>query len=116
MLRLFKIKIIKIHTKNKIILYFIGYVALQEAGLTIEKYFASEIDEDAIRISKVNSKGGICHLGRIEQIDENVIRGIGPIDLLIGGSPCVDLSLVNPARKGLFGNHILFIINVLESI
>ncbi|MEQ2197450.1 DNA (cytosine-5)-methyltransferase 3B, partial [Xenoophorus captivus] len=26
----------------------------------------------------------------------------GPFDLLIGGSPCNDLALVNPARKGLF--------------
>uniref|UniRef100_A0A667XES9 DNA (cytosine-5-)-methyltransferase n=1 Tax=Myripristis murdjan TaxID=586833 RepID=A0A667XES9_9TELE len=26
----------------------------------------------------------------------------GPFDLLIGGSPCNDLSMVNPARKGLF--------------
>lgn len=28
----------------------------------------------------------------------------GPFDLVIGGSPCNDLSIVNPARKGLFGN------------
>lgn len=27
----------------------------------------------------------------------------GPFDLVIGGSPCNDLSIVNPARKGLFG-------------
>lgn len=27
----------------------------------------------------------------------------GPFDLLIGGSPCNDLSMVNPLRKGLFG-------------
>ncbi|XP_034721744.1 DNA (cytosine-5)-methyltransferase 3A-like, partial [Etheostoma cragini] len=26
----------------------------------------------------------------------------GPFDLVIGGSPCNDLSIVNPARKGLF--------------
>lgn len=29
----------------------------------------------------------------------------GPFDLLIGGSPCNDLSMVNPLRKGLFGKH-----------
>lgn len=28
----------------------------------------------------------------------------GPFDLVIGGSPCNDLSIVNPARKGLYGN------------
>lgn len=27
----------------------------------------------------------------------------GPFDLVIGGSPCNDLSNVNPARKGLYG-------------
>lgn len=27
----------------------------------------------------------------------------GPFDLLIGGSPCNDLSIVNPFRKGLYG-------------
>lgn len=27
----------------------------------------------------------------------------GPFDLLIGGSPCNDLSIVNPVRKGLYG-------------
>ena len=29
----------------------------------------------------------------------------GPFDLVIGGSPCNDLSIVNPARKGLYGKH-----------
>lgn len=28
---------------------------------------------------------------------------LGPIDLLLGGSPCNDLSRVNPRRKGLYG-------------
>ena len=31
------------------------------------------------------------------------LNEIGPIDLLIGGSPCNELSLCNPARKGLGG-------------
>lgn len=30
----------------------------------------------------------------------------GPFDLVIGGSPCNDLSIVNPARKGLYGRAI----------
>ena len=34
------------------------------------------------------------------QIDE-----WGPFDLVIGGSPCNDLSCVNPVRKGLFGEQ-----------
>lgn len=27
----------------------------------------------------------------------------GPFDLVIGGSPCNDPSLINPAKKGLYG-------------
>ena len=31
------------------------------------------------------------------------IEAWGPFDLVIGGSPCNDLSIVNPARKGIYG-------------
>lgn len=31
------------------------------------------------------------------------IQEWGPFDLVIGGSPCNDLSIVNPARKGVYG-------------
>jgi len=27
----------------------------------------------------------------------------GPFDLVLGGSPCNDFSIVNPARKGIYG-------------
>lgn len=37
----------------------------------------------------------------------------GPFDLLIGGSPCNDLSIVNPARKGLFGMTFYLLLNDL---
>lgn len=33
------------------------------------------------------------------------IQEWGPFDLVIGGSPCNDLSIVNPARKGLYGRR-----------
>ena len=31
------------------------------------------------------------------------VKAWGPFDLVIGGSPCNDLSIVNPARKGIYG-------------
>ncbi len=31
------------------------------------------------------------------------IEAWGPFDLVIGGSPCNDLSIVNPARRGIYG-------------
>lgn len=40
----------------------------------------------------------ICNIVCGSQLAE-----LGRIDLLVGGSPCNDLALVNPARKGLYG-------------
>lgn len=36
----------------------------------------------------------------------------GPFDLLIGGSPCNDLSIVNPLRKGLYGTFLKLVTRV----
>ena len=33
------------------------------------------------------------------------VRSWGPFDLVFGGSPCNDLSIVNPARKGIYGQR-----------
>lgn len=33
------------------------------------------------------------------------VRSWGPFDLVFGGSPCNDLSIVNPARKGIYGEE-----------
>jgi len=38
----------------------------------------------------------------------------GPFDLVIGGSPCNDLSIVNPARKGIYGKLCFKDSNVLQ--
>ncbi|KAL7647096.1 UNVERIFIED_CONTAM: hypothetical protein RMT77_002354 [Armadillidium vulgare] len=53
----------------------------------------------------------IEHIGDIMMLSNKKIEDLCPIDLLIGGSPCNDLSLVNPHRKGLYdptGTGILF--------
>ena len=34
------------------------------------------------------------------------MRSWGPFDLVFGGSPCNDLSIVNPARKGIYGQWV----------
>lgn len=39
----------------------------------------------------------------------------GPFDLVIGGSPCNDLSIVNPARKGLYGENLPVVLIMLEN-
>ena len=74
-------------------------VALERAGIEVEAYYASEIDKHAIAISTKNYPD-IVQLGSVV--------GLTPpeeIDLLIGGSPCQDLSIAKKDRKGLDGNR-----------
>lgn len=66
-----------------------GMVALERAGIPVEKYVAYEIDEDAIAVSKHNYPQ-IQHLGNVFDAD---YRGGGSFDLLIGGSPCTFWSI-----------------------
>uniref|UniRef100_A0A8C1A2T0 DNA (cytosine-5-)-methyltransferase n=2 Tax=Cyprinus carpio TaxID=7962 RepID=A0A8C1A2T0_CYPCA len=79
-----------------------GYLVLRDLGFKVEKYVASEVDEESITISMVNHDGKITHVDDVKNITKKHIDRWGPFDLLIGGSPCNDLSIVNPARKGLF--------------
>lgn len=69
-------------------------IALEKLNIPIKNYFASEIDKFAIGVSKKNYPD-IIHLGNIENINSS---NLPKIDLLIGGSPCQDLS---NAKKGL---------------
>jgi DNA-cytosine methyltransferase len=81
-------------------------VALDRAGLKVDTYYASEIDKYAILISQKNypdivqlgSVVGLTHWGK----NDSQLNGI---DLLIGGSPCQDLSIAKKNRKGLAGDR-----------
>lgn len=88
-----------------------GFLVLTKLGIEIEDYYASEIDPDAEMVSSAHFGEQIIRLGDVRKITETTIREIAPIDLLIGGSPCNDLSLANPNRLGLHdpnGSGILF--------
>jgi len=65
-----------------------GRVALERAGITVDKYYAAEIDKYAIQIAKKNYPETI-HLG-----DVTNVKGCDfpKIDLLLGGSPCQGFS------------------------
>lgn len=65
-----------------------GKIALDRAGIKINKYFASEIDEDAIAISMKNHDD-IIRLGDVTKWRE---WDLPKIDLIIGGSPCTGFS------------------------
>uniref|UniRef100_A0A7N8WIR9 DNA (cytosine-5-)-methyltransferase n=1 Tax=Mastacembelus armatus TaxID=205130 RepID=A0A7N8WIR9_9TELE len=79
-----------------------GYLVLKDLGFKVEKYVASEVCEDSIAVADVNHDGKIIHVGDARLITQDHLKRWGPFDLLIGGSPCNDLSIVNPFRKGLY--------------
>ncbi|KAM7405335.1 hypothetical protein PAMP_012604 [Pampus punctatissimus] len=79
-----------------------GYLVLKDLGLKVEKYVASEVCEDSIAVATVNHEGKVIHVGDVRFITQEHLDQWGPFDLLIGGSPCNDLSIVNPNRKGLY--------------
>lgn len=68
----------------------IGYEALKAEGIVFNKYFASEIDKNAIKVSKENFPE-IIHLGDVKNIG---VENVENIDLLIGGSPCQGFSTI----------------------
>ena len=75
-----------------------GMVALERAGIPVERYVAYEIDENAIKVSKHNYPQ-IEHCGDVTVADFTQYKGF---DLLIGGSPCQDLCGMG-SREGLAG-------------
>ncbi|KAK3861177.1 hypothetical protein Pcinc_032823 [Petrolisthes cinctipes] len=88
-----------------------GLYVLEKLGLMVEAYFASEIDKGAISVAEFNHGSKVTSIGSVEDLTNKQIANMCPIDLLLGGSPCNDLSFVNPKRKGLMdptGTGVLF--------
>lgn len=81
-------------------------VALERAGFKIDKYYSSEIDKYALEIASKNYPDTI-QLGDIKTIRKYTLERYGTeeIELLIGGSPCQDLSIAKKDRKGLKGER-----------
>jgi DNA (cytosine-5)-methyltransferase 3A len=75
-------------------------VALNRANITVKNYYASEIDKYGIEVSSKNHPD-IKHIGNVKDISQLDIN----IDILIGGSPCQDLSVAKKNRKGLEGDR-----------
>ena len=89
-----------------------GQVALERAGIPVEIYYASEIDKYAIEITQKNYPKTM-QLGDINNID--FTQFIGKIDLIMGGSPCQDLSIAGK-RKGLQGERSGLFYKFVEAI
>ncbi|QFP93314.1 UNVERIFIED_ORG: hypothetical protein Xoosp15_49 [Xanthomonas phage Xoo-sp15] len=76
-----------------------GQLALNRAGVKVDNYYASEIEENAIKVTLHNfpltvQLGDVTSWGSWK---------LPKIDLLIGGSPCQDLSKAKTGGKGLEG-------------
>lgn len=95
-----------------------GRLSLERAGINVDKYYASEIDKNAITIAKTNYSD-IIELGSVLNWRNWDIEW-NTIDLLIGGSPCTSFSSAGK-QQGFNGESKLFfeyrdILNYLKSI
>lgn len=63
-------------------------IALERAGVIVDKYYASEIEKNAIKIATTNYPD-IIELGDIRELSTN---GLDDIDLVTFGSPCTNFS------------------------
>lgn len=65
-----------------------GRIALNRAGVEVNKYYASEVDKYAIQVSRDNWSD-IEYIGDVKNVKG---KDLEDIDLLIGGSPCQGFS------------------------
>jgi len=83
-------------------------VALERVKLPVETYIACEVDKYATQISNKNYQdiirgGDVRGMGAQWLVDN--AYDLYKVDLLIGGSPCQDLSIAKKDRKGLDGER-----------
>lgn len=77
-----------------------GQISLSQLGVKVAKYFASEIDKNAIKVAKHNYPNTI-HIGDVTKISysggtlytEYGEYIVGEIDLILAGSPCQGFSM-----------------------
>jgi site-specific DNA-cytosine methylase len=83
-----------------------GRIALERAGIKIDRYYSSEIKEHAIKLVKERYPDTI-HIGNV--INVKAIGIPSKINILIGGSPCKGISKLNQNQEGLIHDEsILF--------
>lgn len=105
-----------------------GRIACERAGITVDNYFASEVDKYAIQVSKANWPG-ITHIGDVRgiHVEYDAVTNTtymhnyvtletfsckGKLDSLLGGSPCQGFSFAgkqlnfNDPRSALFFEYV----------
>lgn len=76
-------------------------VGLERAGIKVAKYYAVEIDPIPTKVSQKNYPQIVRPAVDVRCLTKDMV---GEIDLLVGGSPCQDLSICKAGRLGLEGN------------
>ncbi len=71
-------------------------MALKRAGIPIENYFASEVNKYALQVTKKLFPMNM-QIGDVTKIPDDYFKDIN-IDILCGGSPCLDLSFSGKKR------------------
>lgn len=74
-----------------------GQVALERAGIKVDKYYASEIDKHAIRVTQNNYSNTI----QLGDVTNHMFWNIDwkSIDLILAGSPCQGLSFAGLGKN-----------------
>ena len=89
-----------------------GRIALERAGIHVENYWASEIDLWAQSVARKNYPD-IKFIGDVNLV--NWEDYIGKVDMIIGGSPCTQLSICGN-RTGLEGDASKLFFKMVDAI
>ena len=97
----------------------IAHIALDRIGMHVDKYYAAEIKDIAVKVTKENYPDTV-HIGDVNKVrykggilyTENGNYNVGHIDLMVFGSPCQSFSIAmktdmrvglkDKVRSGLF--------------
>jgi site-specific DNA-cytosine methylase len=79
-----------------------AYEGCVRAGIDVKEYYACEIDKYAIKVSDSRHPDIIRPVNDVRELISTMLP---EIDLLIGGSPCTDLSIAKKNREGLKGSR-----------
>lgn len=83
-----------------------GHIALGRAGFRVDEYYAAEIKDIAIKVTKANYPDTV-HIGDVNKISykdgilytEKSTFNVGHIDIVMFGSPCQTFSIAIPKDK-----------------
>ena len=92
-----------------------GFLALKKCGFHIDKYFASEIEPNAIKVATKNNPdiieiGNVCDISYKDGYLYTPTHSyyVGHIDLICGGSPCTNFSSIGYANGMVSGDTEIF--------